>query len=371
MKKTQRLLALLLALLMTLSLAACGGQANTPAEDDNAADTPAETRVFTDSTGREVTVPAQIDKVAVSGPLAQIVLFALCPDKLVGVANEWDESAQQYLDEKYYNLPLLGQLYGGKGELNLETLLSSGAQVVIDVGEAKSTIVEDMNDLQEQTGIPFLHIDAKLVSMDETYTMLGDLLGMADEAKALADYCRTTYDSVKSAVDGVEKADLLYITGATGLNVIAQGSFHAEVIDLLSSNLAVVDEPSSKGTGNEVDMEQILNWNPDVILFAPGSIYDTVAGNESWQTISAIQSGKYYEVPMGPYNWMGFPPSVQRLLGMTWMAKVLYPEAADYDLYTEVSTYFELFYHCDLTQAQYDALVANSIPAASAADQAA
>ena len=109
MKKSQRLLALLLALLMTLSLAACGGQANTPAEDDNAADTPAETRVFTDSTGREVTVPAQIDKVAVSGPLAQIVLFALCPDKLVGVANEWDESAQQYLDEKYYNLPLLGQ----------------------------------------------------------------------------------------------------------------------------------------------------------------------------------------------------------------------------------------------------------------------
>ena len=278
MKKTQRLLALLLALLMTLSLAACGGQANTPAEDDNAADTPAETRVFTDSTGREVTVPAQIDKVAVSGPLAQIVLFALCPDKLVGVANEWDESAQQYLDEKYYNLPLLGQLYGGKGELNLETLLSSGAQVVIDVGEAKSTIVEDMNDLQEQTGIPFLHIDAKLVSMDETYTMLGDLLGMTDEARTLADYCRSTYDKATAIADGAEKANLLYITGDTGLNVIARGSYHAEVIDLLSNNLAVVDEPSSKGTGNEVDMEQILNWNPDVILFAPGSIYATGNG---------------------------------------------------------------------------------------------
>ena len=359
MKKTKRLLALLLALMMTLSLAACGGQTNTPAEDEN--DTAAETRVFTDSTGRQITVPARIDKVAVSGPLAQIVVFALCPDKLLGVANEWDESAQQFLDEKYYNLPLLGQLYGGKGELNLETLLSSGAQVVIDVGEAKSTIVEDMNDLQEQTGIPFLHIDAKLVSMDETYTMLGDLLGMADEAKALADYCRTTYDSVKSAVDGVEKADLLYITGDTGLNVIAQGSFHAEVIDLLSSNLAVVDEPSSKGSGNEGDMEQILNWNPDVILFTPGSIYATVGEDAAWQGVTAIQNGAYYEVPMGPYNWMGFPPSVQRLLGMQWMAKVLYPDAVDYDMYEAASTYFQMFYHCDLTQEQYDALVANSL----------
>ena len=359
MKKTKRLLALLLALMMTLSLAACGGQANTPAEDEN--DTAAETRVFTDSTGRQITVPARIDKVAVSGPLAQIVVFALCPDKLVGVANEWDESAQQFLEEKYYALPLLGQLYGGKGELNLETLLGGGAQVVIDVGEAKGSIVEDLDALQEQTGIPFVHIDAKLSAMDETYTLLGDLLDMQEEGKTLSDYCRSVYDSVKSAVDGVEKANLLYITGDTGLNVIAQGSYHSEVIDMLSNNLAVVDEPSSKGTGNEVDMEQILNWNPDVILFAPGSIYATVGEDAAWQGVTAIKDGAYYEVPMGPYNWMGFPPSVQRLLGMQWMAKVLYPDAMDYDMYEAASTYFQMFYHCDLTWEQYDALVANSL----------
>ena len=363
MKKTQRLLALLLALLMTLSLAACGGQANTPAEDDNAADTPAETRVFTDSTGREVTVPAQIDKVAVSGPLAQIVLFALCPDKLVGVANEWDESAQQYLDEKYYNLPLLGQLYGGKGELNLETLLAAAPDVVIDVGEPKDSMAEDLDALQEQTGIPFVHIDAYLASMDDTYAMLGDLLAMPNEAQGLADYCRYAYDKVKAIADSVEKVNLLYVTGEEGLNVIARGSYHAEVIDMLCNNLAVVDEPSSKGTGNEVDMEQILNWNPDAVIFAPGSIYSTVADNESWQTIPAIKDGRYYEVPMGPYNWMGFPPSVQRILGMQWMAKVLYPDAADYDMYETTQTYFQLFYHCDLTAEQYAALTAHSLAA--------
>ena len=357
MKKTQRLLALLLALVMTLSLAACGAQ-SAPTEDENTAP---ETRVFTDSVGREVTVPAQIDKVALSGPMAQIVLFALCPDKLVGISNAWDESAAQYLDTEYYNLPLLGQLYGGKGELNLETLLESGAQVVIDVGEAKGSIVEDLDALQEQTTIPFVHIDAALATMDETYTLLGDLLGMPDEAKALADYCRSTYDRALTIADSVEKANLLYVTGDAGLNVIAQGAYHAEVIDLLSNNLAVVDDPSSKGTGNEVDMEQILNWNPDVILFAPDSVYDTMAGDAAWQGVTAIQNGAYYEVPMGPYNWMGFPPSVQRLLGMLWMAKVLYPEAADYDLYTEAAQYFKLFYHCDLTREQYDALVANSL----------
>ena len=361
----KRLLALILALAMSLSLFACG-QKQDGKQDDVQADT---TRVFTDSCGREVTVPADVQKAAVSGPLAQMVVFAIAPDKMVGVANAWDETAQAYFDEKYLSLPLLGQLYGGKGELNLETLLAAAPDVVIDVGEPKGSLAEDMDALQEQTGIPFVHIDAYLATMDETYAMLGDLLAMPNEAQGLADYCRAMYDRVKAIADSVDKANILYITGDEGLNVIAQGSYHAEVIDMLANNLAVVDEPSSKGTGNEVDMEQILNWNPDVILFAPDSIYDTVADNENWQTITAIKEGNYYEVPFGPYNWMGFPPSVQRLLGMQWMAAVLYPDAVDYDLYEAASAYFELFYHCELTEAQFAALTAHSAIKAACHDE--
>lgn len=361
MKNAKRLLALVLALVMSLSLFACGQKQQEDKTDDG---TQTETtRVFTDSCGREVTVPADIQKIAVSGPLAQMVVFAIAPDKMVGVANAWDESAKAYFDAKYLELPLLGQLYGGKGELNLETLLAAEPDVVIDVGEPKDSMAEDLDALQEQTGIPFVHIDAYLASMDDTYAMLGDLLAMPNEAQGLADYCRYAYDKVKAIADSVEKVNLLYITGEEGLNVIARGSYHAEVIDMLCNNLAVVDEPSSKGTGNEVDMEQILNWNPDAVIFAPASIYSTVADNENWQTIPAIRDGRYYEVPMGPYNWMGFPPSVQRILGMQWMAKVLYPDAADYDMYETTQTYFQLFYHCDLTAEQYAALTAHSLAA--------
>ena len=361
MKNAKRLLALLLVLVMSVSLFACGQKQQKDKTDDGTqTETP---RVFTDSCGREVTVPADIQKIAVSGPLAQMVVFAIAPDKMVGVANAWDESAKAYFDAKYLELPLLGQLYGGKGELNLETLLAAAPDVVIDVGEPKDSIAEDLDALQEQTGIPFVHIDAYLASMDDTYAMLGDLLAMPNEAQGLADYCRYAYDKVKAIADSVEKVDLLYVTGEEGLNVIARGSYHAEVIDMLCNNLAVVDEPSSKGTGNEVDMEQILNWNPDAVIFAPGSIYSTVADNENWQTIPAIRDGRYYEVPMGPYNWMGFPPSVQRILGMQWMAKVLYPDAADYDMYETTQTYFQLFYHCDLTAEQYAALTAHSLAA--------
>ena len=89
-----------------------------------------------------------------------------------------------------------------------------------------------------------------------------------------------------------------------------------------------------------------------MILFAPGSVYATVGEDPAWQGVNAIKNGTYYEVPIGPYNWMGFPPSVQRMLGMMWMAKLLYPEAAEY---------FRLFYHTTLSEDAYNALAANSI----------
>lgn len=322
-------------------------------------------REFVDSTGRTVTVPDEIDKVAVSGPMTQIILFALCPEKLAGISGAWDGAAAQYLPPEYYELPVLGQLYGGKGDLNLETLLASGAQAVLDVGEPKKSIREDMDALQEQTGLPFIHIDAYTATMGDTYRMLGELLGNEETAQMLGAYCDDIYARMVELAGSVEKRGILYFTGE-GINVIAKGSYHAEIIDLMANNLAVVDEPSSKGTGNEVDMEQILAWDPDFILFAPNSVYDAVAEDETWQSLKAIRDGNYAEVPFGPYNWMGFPPSVQRYLGMLWMGAVLYPDAVDYDLFEEVHNYYDLFYHCDLTEEQFDALVANcaAVPAA-------
>lgn len=340
-----------------------GVETVTSSQNAGVAITPAESgeRIFTDSVGRDVTLPAQIDRVAVTGPMAQIVLFALCPEKLVGIAENWDKSAEKYIATEYYNLPYLGRLYGGKGDLNLETLLAVQPQIVIDVGEAKDSIVEDLNGLQEQTGLPFVHITTTTESMGEAYRILGQLLGCEERAEILADYCESTLQRITELTKDREKVKLLYCLGEDGLHVIAKDSYHGEIIDLLTDNLAVIQNPSSKGTGNEVDLEQILVWDPEYIIFAPDSIYATVAQDENWQQVKAIAKGNYCEAPFGPYNWMGFPPSVQRYLGMLWMGKVLYPEKADYDLYEEIKTYFDLFYHSSLSREQYEELVRNSL----------
>jgi len=324
------------------------------------------TSVFTDSLGREVEVSTNLTRVALSGPLAQLILFALCPDKLVGLATAWSPEAEEFIETQYYNLPILGQLYGGTGTLNLEEIAATGAQVIIDVGAAKDNMVQDMDNLQDQLGIPTVHIDAHTATVGDAYRKLGGLLDVKDMAEVLGEYCDGVYAntlSIVSEVDENGKANLLHCLGDAGISVIARDSYHAEVIDLLANNLAVVENPSSKGIGNEVDLEQIMLWNPDVIIFAPNSIYSTVGNNPDWADITAIENGHYYEVPFGPYNWLGFPASVQRYLGMIWLAQLLYPDVAQYDVYQEVSEYFDLFYHCNITVERYNRLVANSLEA--------
>ncbi len=359
----RKILSWILATALIGSLASCTqpselSTSSSPSQSEN------QSVVFTDSAGRQVEVPKTITRIVPSGPMAQMVAFALAPDLFVGLSSSWTPEAEEFLAPEYTQLPVLGQLYSS-GDLNLEELAAANPQIILDIGEPKDTIQEDMDALTNQLGIPTVHISATTQTMGETYRTLGKLLGREEQAEILASYCEEVYSNAQTMMETIgeeNKVSLLYCLGDQGINVIAKGSYHSEVIDLMANNLAVVENPVSKGTGNEVDLEQILLWNPQVILFAPDSIYDTVAQDPAWQNVTAIAQGNYYQVPFGPYNWMGFPPSVNRYLGILWLSELLYPQQAQFDLYEETARYFQLFYHCDLTQEQFEQLMAKSLP---------
>lgn len=345
--------------LLILSLLLCGcGHAGANAS--------AETREFTDSTGRTVTLPARITRIAITGPLSQVYILPLAGDMLVGVSNAYAEDAALYLPAYIFEKTEIGQLYGGKGEMDLEALLAAAPDVVIDIGEAKKTTADDLTALTEQTGIPFIHIDATVATAPEAYRILGKLLGREEKAEELAVWCENTYAMIADMMMKVDAAGarktLLYCLGDKGVNVIAEGSFHAETINFMSDNLAVVEEVVSSGAGNEVDLEQILLWNPDVIIFAPDSCYENIASSTQWQGIGAVSRGDFYKTPTGPYGWLSSPPAVQRYLGMLWLGDLLYPEYSEYDLQTAVTEYYRLFYGCDLTDDMYQELMTNALP---------
>lgn len=350
-------------LIFALSLLLCGcgkAPAEIPPEPQNT------TTLFIDSTGRGVELLSVIEKIAITGPLSQVYILPLAGDMLVGVSNAYAEDAALYLPDYIFEKTEIGQLYGGKGEMDLEALLTTRPDVVIDIGEPKGSIAEDLDALTVQTGIPFVHIDATVATAPEAYRTLGKLLGREEKGEELAQWCENTYAMMEAMMEKVDadgaRRTLLYCLGDKGVNVIAEGSFHAETVNMMSRNLAVVEEVVSSGAGNEVDLEQILVWDPDVIIFAPDSCYDSIAGDAQWQSVSAVAAGNYYETPYGPYGWLSSPPAVQRYLGMLWLGELLYPEYTEYDLQEAITEYYRLFYGCELTDDMYQALVANALP---------
>ena len=348
----KKLISLLLALAVILSLTACGGPVPAPEGSDSA-----KTVMFTDDLGRDVEIPAEISRIVATGPVAQVILYSIAPDLFVGLAYQFNATAEGIVPQEYLDLPYFGQLYNS-ANLNVEELAMVDPQLIIDVGQPMSGGAEDLDTLSAQTNIPAVFISSSLEDMPTTYRTLGKLLGCEEKGEALAKFCERVYPRTVSIMEqvGDNKVDSLYILGEQGLNVLPQGSYHSELVDMLTNNLAVVDAPSSKGSGNEVTMEQIALWNPAVILFAPDAIYDTAAEMDTWQEMTAIQSGSYIKVPEAPYNWVGTPAAVQRYLGMIWLTAQLYPEYCDYDVKAEILEYYELFYNCTLTEEQYNDL---------------
>ena len=353
MKK--RLISVLLVLATALSLSACGPAGEQPANNGG------EVRSFTDDMGREVEIPAEITRVVPSSALSQMILLAIAPDLLAGLASEVSDGNRGILPDGMFDLPVFGNLYDA-ADLSVEELALAGPQLILDIGEAKASVAEELDAVQTQTGIPSVFLSASLETMPQTFRKLGALLGREEKGEKLAQFCERVYSRTLSVMEqvGENKVKALYVLGEEGLNVIAAASYHAEVIDLLANNLAVVENPLGKGTGNQVSMEQITLWDPDFILFGPDSIYGSVTGRDTWESISAVVSGSFVEVPDVPYNWMGMPPSVQRYLGLIWLTAVLYPDYCDYDVKAEIMEYYQLFYNYKLSEEQYGAITAHA-----------
>ena len=310
-------------------------------------------KLFVDDCGRTEYLPYDIERIAVTGPMAQFMCFSLCPDEMVEFASEWEEAAFPYIGEKYREIPVLGKLYVDE-ELNVEELINLRPQLIIDCGEQKDTIVEDMNRLSEVTGIPCVHIDAYFENMPEAYARLGELLGKEDEASKLSDYLENIYITCGEAADASGRKTVLYLSGADGLNVLPAGTYASECIDYIATNVAIIDSPSSKGTGNNVNAEQILNWNPECIIFATGSEGPAAINEEVLGQLDAVKNGRCYEVPLSPYNWVASPSALQRHLALLWYTYVLYSDTAGFDLYEEVSGYMKLFYHFNLDKETFE-----------------
>ena len=121
----------------------------------------------------------------------------------------------------------------------------------------------------------------------------------------------------------------------------------------------VADAPGQHGLAN-VTLEQVLKWNPEVIITLDDRFYTRVQGDPLWQTLPAVQAGRVYLAPTLPFGWVDRPPSVNRLIGIQWLSRLFYPEHFADDLRTVTRNFYRLFYHLDPSAEQLDELLAHA-----------
>jgi iron complex transport system substrate-binding protein len=343
-------------------LSGCAARRSTKAGDLEAAYAAgsADVRLFTDSVGRQVVLPVEVERISPSGPYAQIMLATLAPERMVSLSSNFSKSQAQYLGAWLLDLPVLGRYYGKNADLNYEALIRMDPDVIIDIGEAYESVGADMDGLQEQCGLPTIFVEATLAHMDVAYQMLGEALGVPDVTAPLASYVREVLDFAArhQAEVAARRIRLLYGAGEYGLDVVKRGSVHSGAIDLLGAeNVAVLEDTNS----TLVSIEQVMNWAPEVVLLSPLEGFITeIYDDDTWAPIPAVVDKRVYEVPAKPYEWLNKPPSVQTVLGLLWLGNLLVPDLYDFDIVERTQEFYRLFWHYDLGAEEARELMAYS-----------
>lgn len=319
------------------------------------------TRTITDGAGRSVAIPARIERIYAAGPPASILVFAVAPDRLLGWTTPWREAEKPYISKRYLDLPVLGRLTGRGNTANVEVLLGARPDMIVDYGSITPTYVSLADRVQEQTRIPYLLLDGAFDRIASSMELIGTISGAPAAAARLIQYTRETLATVSQRIDRVpaeRRPRVYYARGPNGLTTGLAGSINVEIIERAGARNAAAE--LGRGGLVQVSFEQVLRWDPDVIVTIDPNFHDEARKSPLWRGVRAVKSGKIHLAPNVPYGWIDFPPSVNRLIGLRWLTQVLYQELFPEDLRPLVREFYTLFYHQAPSEQQLNELLAGA-----------
>jgi iron complex transport system substrate-binding protein len=316
------------------------------------------TREFVDDAGRRVTLPDRIERVYAAGPPASVLVFALAPDKLLGWTRAFKPDEAQWVAPRYAQLPELGRLTGRGGSANVEEVLKAKPDLVVDMGSTSPTFASLAERVQSQTNIPYVLLDGRLETTPSQIEKLATVLGVPEEGRELAAYAKRLIDGLQSKIAAIPKDKrprVYYARGPQGLTTGLAGSINVEMIEFLGATNVAGGE---RGGLANVGLEQVVLWDPEVIVTNDPNFYREVAQLPVWSSVTAVRRKRVYLSPHLPFGWFDYPPGANRLIGLVWLADILYPELFRHDLARETAEFYRRFYHRAPSDAQLRALLA-------------
>jgi iron complex transport system substrate-binding protein len=325
------------------------------------------TRTITDMSGRTLEIPVKIDRIISTVPMTTFVVYALAPEKLIGInMNPNKINGRVYMTDEFLSLPNIGGWFG-KQTGNYEIFMSMNPNIII-AGEGIGDFATVLEEHQQVFGdIPVVGVlEARNSrSYDDAILFLGNLLGEEEKADELVEFYRRVVTTVTDRVSDLPEDELVrvyYAEGPKGLLTDPTGSFHSELIDV-AGGINVADCAILPGVGQtSVSMEQVTRWNPDVIIAGDPTFYSAIFSDPLWQSIPAVRNQRVYLVPQSPYCWFDRPPGINRIIGIPWTARILYPQIfSDMDMTALTKEFYLKFYHYELSEDELNSLLVPSL----------
>lgn len=358
--RTLKLLVLVMSLSMAMmSLAACGGGGS----EEPAADS--DTITITDHADNEVTVPANIEKIAVCDifPLPSVLaVFFDSADKIVGMPEPSMTAAQN---------GLLGQLY--PEILNAETGYIDGANVNMEeLAKLEPDVVfysassPELGDQLKNAGFAAVAVSVNkwdyncIETLNNWIALLSQMFPDNDKTEIVKTRSNEMYDMVQERVKDIpdeEKAKAFFLFQYSDTTLLTSGKqffgqWWADAIG--AKNVA---EELEQDNSVPVNMEQVYSWDPDLIFmtnfntYYPDDLYNNTVEGYDWSPVTAVKNERVYKMPLGMYR--SYTPGADCPVTLLWMAKTAYPEKfEDVDVIKEAKSYYKEVFGIELTDEQ-------------------
>ena len=311
-----------------------------------------------DATGRTVTAPDRVMRIYPAGPPAAVTLYTLAPDLLAGWLEPIKPDAREFLLPEVAARPQIPRLTGRGGTVNMDALTSLKPDLIVDIGTVDDTFKSLAERVQQQSGIPYALLDGHLDRVGATYRALGQLTGRREEAEKLASSAEKTIAIItqrSAVVPSDARPRVYYARDGSGLQTGFGGTMIAESMEFIGARNVAAELHGAHGVAT---IEQIRAWNPEIIIASDTVFAANVRKDAEWAAIAAVKSGRVYLSPRLPFGWVDFPPAVNRLIGLWWLAKIFYPDRFPEDIKPLIRDFYTAFYHVTPTAAQIERALA-------------
>lgn len=302
------------------------------------------TRVVTDMAGRKVTLPKEINRICSNGAAQnQLMLLLGAESKIVAAlptvkANEWVKK----LFPKIADLPEPFT----KDSISVEEVVKAKPDVV--------TLWSGTDAIQkklDEVGIPYVIL---YYTTNEEFkkgiTLMGEVLGEKESkiAKEFVEYYDSNINKITSKTDKLtnEQKKRVYYCSDTPLSTEGKESIVTSWINT-AGGINMAAEHGIKNTDAKVSTEQIINWDPEIIIVRDYKNKDIILNDDKWKDITAVKEKQVYVNPKGVNVWSA--RSSDGVLQPLWAGKIFHPELfGDINIENEVKNFYKTYYKYEI-----------------------